>query len=186
MAERVVAPHRLGDQVADVIRRRLAIHRDFLADDFAFELDFSFGKGCVPDHVTQHIGEHWQQFRLAAALIDRLILGSAGVDLSTGVFDVETQFVFVAAAGRNVDRQRRTLRIPPRRHREARSVRELPPLVGCLVHDVCAISASASARSAGVVIFKLGCSDSTNFTLTPVCWTAETSSVTANPRAATF
>ena len=204
----MVAPQRARNQISDVIGRAFAIHRDFLADDFAFECDIRLGKCGMPDHVAENIGKNRQLFRFSAGVIDGLVFAGAGIHLATGVFDLKTQCagiaagcafedhvlqemrescrlaMLIAAAGGDVDCQCGALGIRQGGQCQARAIGNSVPMVGCPAHGVgdCAANiAVASARSAGVVILRLGWSDSTNFTLTPSACTADTSSVTARP-----
>ena len=206
ISQRMLAPQRAGNEVPDMICRRFLIHRDFLADDLALQTDLRFGKRGMPDHVRQHVREHRHQVRLTAAFVNGLVLRGAGVELAACVFDLEAelprtsprrsfknhvlhemrqsrrQVRLIAAARRDIDRQCRAFGIRHRCHGQAWAVRELPPFVDCLAHRKIA---SASAKSAGVVIFRFHPVDSTNFTRTPRISIADTSSVTASPCAAT-
>ena len=160
-----------------MIGGRLLVHGDLLADDFAFQRDFRLGKGRVPDHVGQDVGEDRHQVGLAAAFVNGLILGSAGIELATRVFDFKAQFAraaalgafedhvfhemgeacwvlgFIAAACRNVDGECGALGIGDSGYRQARPVGDLTPFVKGFAHDK---RADASARSAGVVILWFG------------------------------
>src|SRR5690606_35985995 len=88
-----------GNEVADVIAGRLAVHHDLLGDDVAFEIDLLPGKGGVPDDVGGDFGEKRQRVGVAAGLVNDLVLGGAGVERAAAVLDLQTDRPGVAPAG---------------------------------------------------------------------------------------
>ena len=205
-ADRMGRPEGGGNQVADVVGRALAVHHDFLADDFALEGDLAFREDRTPDEVGQHVGQQRQRVRVAAGLIGDDVLRGAGVERGAHVFGFQADRTgvaalgaledhvldevrqtglaggIVAAAGGQVDRQRRALRLRQGGDREAEAAGQGEGLVAGAAHR---ISAVARWMSAGTVILGFGKGEVMSLVEMPIASTAETSSVTISWRSRT-
>ncbi len=85
-AERVLRPHRLGEQLLRVLRGMIAIHHDLLADDLALALDLRRREDRLEIHVAEHVAQLGQVRRGGLGVIAGVVLGGERVEVSAEPF----------------------------------------------------------------------------------------------------
>ena len=86
-SEGMIRPHRFGEELLNSLGVLVAIHEDFLADDFAFAFDFCGGELALLEHIVEDIAEVGEMGSGGFGVVAGMILGGESVEVASDAFD---------------------------------------------------------------------------------------------------
>ena len=86
-SEGMIRPHRFGEELLNSLGVLVAIHEDFLADDFAFAFDFYGGELALLEHIVEDIAEVGEMGCGGFGVVAGMIFGGECVEVASDAFD---------------------------------------------------------------------------------------------------